>query len=970
MAEVRAELPPQSADNSDADEGEALWIVYSSAAAVGVAVAAFIVGFFLVKNALGNKRGKRQAEDATQSRSKRSRKDRSKSRPSAIKDNENDIEDLEANVRRPSSPLSFVRKKYKAGVSTCMENDASQGQNGEVDDDDNMEVIDLNNDDEVEVRLSPKEDPNDKGPVSTFFSSVASAIFPAETNDYFEKEDKASLPSKKDIDDNKSTYSISNNTFNTFFRNLDVVVNEGADASTRMPEAEMKTPSVHDRMRPTKLGGDNGDDEGTYTHTLTSEPTALRPLTELPLLGLDDGTFSASRSASVSRSRSSRSSSRNSQSYYSQSTASASTNTVETRRESEETGKDKAVVEPKKKSGMFKFFGKNKAHKSEPAKDEPDLREVSQVRASFLDDMAATVENSIICTGQDTIGKDGSKKSLESKVSAKSKKSTKSTPRPPLPPGSREGADPSRAPWSQEAELEKKGSKSGKSFSACSAELDAISTFSYSTYHDQTDDLPVVYREDEIDPNDDSKGKVSSLLSAYLSLGSKEDAANVAQQANDVPHNVPPASSSVHPEDKSHYSRKSSKSKASHRNIPSQKSHQSRSRSAGRTSHRSQPSQKNHRSQSRSRSASKLRRVEEEMGLEDVLALSEEEISIKSSSTGTRSRMSVNKGLRRHDSSIKRGGSSVRDGSHRTDRTTMYSTQTDRTEKIDNTSITKLSYAEKAAAIKQNDTYQSSDVSTLNETVSTRRTRSGGTFGTFNTLTTAEQASMIKKQQRGGALQAVISPLMDEQSTFSHSTAASTKHAKQLRNNAELALTGNKTRTMSTRDTRQSGQYTYEGSYSVRADDFTLGTRSTRRGETLAQAFNCQGEGSYSIRSDDSNTLGSDTLSYKRGETLAQAFNGQEEGSYRIRSDDINTLGSDNESKSTAGSPEFTRGATLAALLKEVSEEQLEKLDNSSLGNRLEGFLNEQAQTLEDKSVALGSLLKKYSDVDDVGVAV
>lgn len=954
MAEVRAELPPQSADNSDADEGEALWIVYSSAAAVGVAVAAFIVGFFLVKNALGNKRGKRQAEDATQSRSKRSRKDRSKSRSSVIKYNDNDIEDLEANVQL---------EKYKAGVSTYMEDDASQGQNGDVvdDDDDNMEVIDLNNDDEVEVRLSPKEDPNDKGPVSTFFSSVASAIFPAETNDYFEKEDKASLPSKKDIDDNKSTYSISNNTFNTFFRNLDVVVNEGADASTRMPEAEMKTPSVHDRMRPTKLGGDNGDDEGTYTHTLTSEPTALRPLTELPLLGLDDGTFSASRSASVSRSRSSRSSSRNSQSYYSQSTASASTNTVETRRESEETGKDKAVVEPKKKSGMFKFFSK-KAHKSEPAKDEPDLREVSQVRASFLDDMAATVENSIICTGQD-----GSKKS------AKSKKSTKSTPRPPLPPGSREGADPSRASWSQDAELEKKGSKSGKSFSACSAELDAISTFSYSTYHDQTDDLPVVYREDEIDPNDDSKGKVSSLLSAYLSLGSKEDAANVAQQANDVPHNVPPASSSVHPEDKSHYSRKSSKSKASHRNMPSQKSHQSRSRSAGRTSHRSQPSQKNHRSQSRSRSASKLRRVEEEMGLEDVLALSEEEISIKSSSTGTRSRMSVNKGLRRHDSSIKRGGSSVRDGSHRTDRTTMYSTQTDRTEKIDNTSITKLSYAEKAAVIRQNDTYQSyqsGDVSTLNETVSTRRTRSGGTFGTFNTLTTAEQASMIKKQQRGGALQAVISPLMDEQSTFSHSTAASTKHAKQLRNNAELSLAGNKTRTMSTRDTRQSGQYTYEGSYSVRADDFTLGTRSTRRGETLAQAFNCQGEGSYSIRSDDSNTLGSDTLSYKRGETLAQAFNGQEEGSYRIRSDDINTLGSDNESKSTAGSPEFTRGATLAALLKEVSEEQLEKLDNSSLGNRLEGFLNEQAQTLEDKSVALGSLLKKYSDVDDVGVAV
>lgn len=954
MAEVRAELPPQSANNSDADEGEALWIVYSSAAAVGVAVAAFIVGFFLVKNALGNKRGKRQAEDATQSRSKRSRKDRSKSRSSAIKYNGNDIEDLEANVQLA---------KYKAGVSTCMEDDASQGQNGDVvdDDDDNMEVIDLNNDDEVEVRLSPKEDPNDKGPVSTFFSSVASAIFPAETNDYFEKEDKASLPSKKDIDDNKSTYSISNNTFNTFFRNLDVVVNEGADASTRMPEAEMKTPSVHDRMRPTKLGGDNGDDEGTYTHTLTSEPTALRPLTELPLLGLDDGTFSASRSASVSRSRLSRSSSRNSQSYYSQSTASASTNTVETRRESEETGKDKAVVEPKKKSGMFKFFSK-KAHKSEPAKDEPDLREVSQVRASFLDDMAATVENSIICTGQD-----GSKKS------AKSKKSTKSTPRPPLPPGSREGADPSRASWSQDAELEKKGSKSGKSFSACSAELDAISTFSYSTYHDQTDDLPVVYREDEIDPNDDSKGKVSSLLSAYLSLGSKEDAANVAQQANDVPHNVPPASSSVHPEDKSHYSRKSSKSKASHRNMPSQKSHQSRSRSAGRTSHRSQPSQKNHRSQSRSRSASKLRRVEEEMGLEDVLALSEEEISIKSSSTGTRSRMSVNKGLRRHDSSIKRGGSSVRDGSHRTDRTTMYSTQTDRTEKIDNTSITKLSYAEKAAVIRQNDTYQSyqsGDVSTLNETVSTRRTRSGGTFGTFNTLTTAEQASMIKKQQRGGALQAVISPLMDEQSTFSHSTAASTKHAKQLRNNAELSLAGNKTRTMSTRDTRQSGQYTYEGSYSVRADDFTLGTRSTRRGETLAQAFNCQGEGSYSIRSDDSNTLGSDTLSYKRGETLAQAFNGQEEGSYRIRSDDINTLGSDNESKSTAGSPEFTRGATLAALLKEVSEEQLEKLDNSSLGNRLEGFLNEQAQTLEDKSVALGSLLKKYSDVDDVGVAV
>ena len=816
-----------------------------------------------------------------------------------------------------------MRSIRPVSVSTCEEDDASQDRNGDGDYDHNMEVIDLNNDDEVEISLSRKDKPNNERPASKFFTSVASAIFPAETNDYFEKEDKASLPSKKDIDDNKSTYSVSNNTFTTFFRNLDVVVNEGGDASTCKPEAELKMPSVHDRkriaatpkqvsditmsMHPTKLGGDNGDDEGTYTPTLTSDPTAPRPLTGLPLLGLNDGTstFSASHTAG---SRSSRSSSRNSQSHYSRSTATSYANT-------DDSLWDKAVVEPKKKSGIFKFFGK-KAHKSEPTKDEPGLREVSQDRSSFLDDMASSVENSTFRSEEDTLtltGEDGSKKTLESKVSARSKKSTKSTPRPPLPPSIREGADPLQAPWSQvEPELEKQGSKSGKSFSACSAELDAISTFSKSTYHDQTDDLPVVYRENEIESIGD-KGKVSSLLSAYLSLGSKEDAANVAQQAKDVEHNVPPASSSVHPEDKSHYSRKSSKSRASHRSMPSQKSHQSRSRSAGRSSHRSQPSQKSHRSQSRSRSAIKLRRVGEEFGLEDVLALSEEEMSVKSSATGTRSRMSVNKGLRRQDGSIKRGGSSVRDGSNRSERITMYSTQTDRTQKIDNTSITKLPYAEKAAAIKQNDTNQSSVGSTQiysdhlpakksrpramtnetpNETVSTRGTnftsrtgRTGRSGGTFNTLMSAEQASIIKKEKLGDrALQAVF---LDEQSTFSHSTAPSTKHAKQSRNNADLSLTCTKTRTMSTRGTRQTGP---------RHDNFTLGSGT--------------------------------------------------------------------ESKSSAGSVEYKRGATLAQLLKTLSEEQLEKLDDSTLGARLEEFLDEQVQNLEDRSVALGDILKNYSDVE------
>ena len=74
VAGGRAELPPQSA--SPPDEGVTLWVIFSAAGA-GVALAAFVVGFFL-----GKKGAKSQAEDATQSsRSKSSRKIPSKKPP-------------------------------------------------------------------------------------------------------------------------------------------------------------------------------------------------------------------------------------------------------------------------------------------------------------------------------------------------------------------------------------------------------------------------------------------------------------------------------------------------------------------------------------------------------------------------------------------------------------------------------------------------------------------------------------------------------------------------------------------------------------------------------------------------------------------------------------------------------------------------------------------------------------------------
>lgn len=67
-------MPPQSA--SPPDEGVTLWVIFSAAGA-GVALAAFVVGFFL-----GKKGAKSQAEDATQSsRSKSSRKIPSKKPP-------------------------------------------------------------------------------------------------------------------------------------------------------------------------------------------------------------------------------------------------------------------------------------------------------------------------------------------------------------------------------------------------------------------------------------------------------------------------------------------------------------------------------------------------------------------------------------------------------------------------------------------------------------------------------------------------------------------------------------------------------------------------------------------------------------------------------------------------------------------------------------------------------------------------
>ena len=101
-------MPPQSAS---ADEGAALWVVYS-AAGVGVALAAFVVGYVL-----GTKRVKSQADDTTQSPGKRARKvpppPKSRSRvtkgkhPSEVQGQpffcetiDDDDKDLEANAQR------------------------------------------------------------------------------------------------------------------------------------------------------------------------------------------------------------------------------------------------------------------------------------------------------------------------------------------------------------------------------------------------------------------------------------------------------------------------------------------------------------------------------------------------------------------------------------------------------------------------------------------------------------------------------------------------------------------------------------------------------------------------------------------------------------------------------------------------------------------------------------------------------
>ena len=979
MAAARSELPPQYSNTSEdnGDDGVALWIVYSSAAAVGVAVAAFIVGFFLVKNVLRNKRrNSGGSNDDGGSQNKRARKDRSNSHdshrsrslksikdsPSAkvpVNENNEDIEDLEANIKPDKSSGSRGSKKSKADVPSV---------SGPYGDDDNVEVVNWNSGEEFEVALSPsnqttKEDTKDEGAASKFFTSVASVIFPSATNDYFEKEEKDSLPSKEDIEMNKSVYTVkstSNNTFNTFFRNLDVQVNEGAGGSACKPEAEMETPSVQVRtnlattpkqvsditmsMHPTKLGGDE---------ETVSEPT------QLPMLGLNESQASRSSSRSRSRSRSSRSttsshnetvgtreeadeataeettrSSRSTTSSYNETLdtrdktiAEASTNDTDTDIETQ------TKTEPKKKSGIFKLFHK-KGGKNKAKSEESDLHEVSpQGRASFLDDLAASEEGSTIRTEQDTIIRrttsrkqsfldnvmdeegtfsmvsevdDRTKQSTfqskastkghstkpshdtrgtrhsagASKISTRSKgKRSTSVGRPPVRPASIREEAPiasakellaSQAAADAPANGSKQGSKSGKTFFACGAELDTISTFSKSTYHDQTDDLPVVYREDEIEPPED-KAKVSSLLSAYLSLGSKEDLAKVVEKSNAAAEAAPMATISVAAEGKSHKSRKSAKSKGSHRsNMPSQTSHRSRSRSATRSSHRNMPSQKSHRSRSTQRTRKQsiatrgtmLSQMGEEMGLEDVLAVSEEEESVKSSDSGARSRMSVQKGLRRQGSStsIKRQGSSVRHGSTRTDK--YGSTRTDTTEKIDNTSLTKLQNAEDAAKVimagaaedcdntiddlnhipskesrrhrkltQEDATY---DGTVAGETVSTYASNFTGrnTRGTYETLSTAGRKS--QKQDIAEALRDQFAPVLDDRSTFSKSTIPMP---------SSVAASKSRVRTNSTYGTRSTRRLQNDDLSFVSGDDTfsrvsagsesDIGSYEYRRGQTL-----------------------------------------------------------------------------------------------------------------------------------------
>lgn len=192
-----------------------------------------------------------------------------------------------------------------------------------------------------------------------------------------------------------------------------------------------------------------------------------------------------------------------------------------------------------------------------------------------------------------------------------------------------------------------------------------------------------------------------------------------------------------------------------------------------------------------------LSQMGEEMGLDDVLAVSEEEESIKSSDSGARSRMSVQKGLRRQGSSIKHKGSSVRHGSTRTDQ--YGSTRTDKTEKIDNTSLTKLQDVEDAAraimagsvegcdntigdldhmpsresqrhrTLTEGDaTY---DGTTGRETVDTYTTNVSGRHsrGTHKTLSTTGR----KSQRKRGVADALFSPVLEDQSTFSKATTVS-----------------------------------------------------------------------------------------------------------------------------------------------------------------------------------------------------
>ena len=258
----------------------------------------------------------------------------------------------------------------------------------------------------------------------------------------------------------------------------------------------------------------------------------------------------------------------------------------------------------------------------------------------------------------------------------------------------------------------------------------------------------------------------------------------------------------------------------------------------------------------------------EEMGLEDVLAVSEEEESVKSSDSGARSRMSVQKGLRRQGSSsstsIKRQGSSVRHGSTRTDK--YGSTRTDTTEKVDNTSLTKLQNAEDAAkaimagSVEDCDTidelnhvpskesrrrriFQEEDATydgtydgtAAGETVSTYATnvtgRSRRSRGTYNTRSTAGHRKGQEKDI-AKALRNQFAPVLDDQSTFSRSTMPMP---------SPDAASKSRVRTNSTYGTRRqqrnddlsfvSGDDTFSRISAGTEDD--IGSYEYRRGQTL-----------------------------------------------------------------------------------------------------------------------------------------